>query len=142
MASVLINIDVPLLDPAITFYTRAFGLKPKRYFGTGGVELAGAEVSIFLLVKGSGSASHKDAKFGRDYGRHWTPVHLDFVVDDIRAAIARAESAGAVRESDVRDDTWGKLVLFSDPFGNGFCFVEFSARGYDAVSTPAPNAQR
>ena len=34
----------------------------------------------------------------RDYGRHWTPVHLDIVVDDVDAAVARAVAAGATLE--------------------------------------------
>jgi len=37
----------------------------------------------------------------RDYGRHWTPVHIDFVVDDVEAALRRAVDAGARAESPV-----------------------------------------
>jgi hypothetical protein len=24
--------------------------------------------------------------------------------------------------------------MFSDPFGNGFCLIEFTGRGYDAIA--------
>ena len=25
----------------------------------------------------------------------------------------------------------------SDPFGNGFCFLQFTGRGYDEIATPS-----
>jgi hypothetical protein len=37
----------------------------------------------------------------KDFGRHWTPIHLDFVVDDLDAAVERAVSAGATIEREV-----------------------------------------
>src|SRR5258708_28395519 len=30
----------------------------------------------------------------RNYGRHWTPVHLDFVVEDLDAAVQRPHAQG------------------------------------------------
>jgi lactoylglutathione lyase len=88
-------------------------------------------------VKARGStpfAGADDAGARRTYGRHWTPVHLDFVVPDIDAAVARAEAAGAVREGAIADHAWGRIALFSDPFGNGFCVLQFVGRGYDAIA--------
>jgi predicted enzyme related to lactoylglutathione lyase len=70
----------------------------------------------------------------RDYQRHWTPVHLDFVVSDIRRAIERARAAGATLERDVTTHAYGKLALLADPFGNGFCLLEFTGRGYDEIA--------
>src|SRR6266481_6316747 len=67
----------------------------------------------------------------RSYERHWTPVHLDFVVDEIEPAVQRAMSAGARLEQPVSTYKWGKLALMADPFGHGFCFVQFLGRGYD-----------
>jgi hypothetical protein len=29
---------------------------------------------------------------------------------------------------------WGKLALMADPFGHGFCFVQFVGRGYDEIA--------
>ena len=72
----------------------------------------------------------------RDYARHWTPVHFDVVVEDIDAAIMCAQAAGAVLEQPVRTSAWGKLALMADPFGHGFCFVQFLGRGYDEIATP------
>jgi predicted enzyme related to lactoylglutathione lyase len=62
-------------------------------------------------------------------------VHLDVVVRDVDAAVARAVSAGATLEGDPQTYGWGKLALLADPFGNGFCLVEFLGRGYDEIAS-------
>jgi predicted enzyme related to lactoylglutathione lyase len=67
----------------------------------------------------------------RRYERHWTPVHLDFAVEDIEDALERALAAGARVESGIVGRAWGRIVLLSDPFGHGVCLLEFTARGYD-----------
>jgi predicted enzyme related to lactoylglutathione lyase len=74
----------------------------------------------------------------RDYQRHWTPVHLDFVVGDIRAAVKRAQAAGAVLERDVATHAYGLLALLADPWGNGFCLLQFTGRGYDEIAATNP----
>ena len=71
----------------------------------------------------------------RRYERHWTPVHLDFIVADLAAAVSRAEAAGALREGAIREYSWGDVALFSDPFGNGFCFIQFKGGGYDEIGS-------
>jgi predicted enzyme related to lactoylglutathione lyase len=135
----LVNIDVDDLDRATRFYTRAFGLQVGRRFGAGGVELLGSSAPIYLLAKPAGSASSPSTtSMRRDYTRHWTPVHLDFVVDDIDAAMQRALDAGAHTEAPVSVNAWGKLALMGDPFGHGFCLLQFVGRGYDEIATPAP----
>ena len=128
----LVNIDVDDLPRAEAFYTGAFGLTPGRRFGASGVELLGGTAPIYLLEKAAGSATGNGV---RSYARHWTPVHLDIVVDDLDEAAARAEAAGAIREAPTRTDVWGKLALFADPFGNGFCLVQFLGRGYDEITS-------
>lgn len=133
----LVNIDVDDLARAERFYTAAFGLRVGRRMGPDFVELLGAPVAIYLLEKAAGTeVAAGGAKGGaRDYGRHWTPVHLDFVVPDVEAALARAEAAGAVRESEIGDHAYGRLVMLADPFGHGVCLLEFNSRGYDAIAT-------
>ena len=131
---ILVNIDVPDLAAAERFYTQAFGLRPARRFGEAGLELLGAPAPIYLLAKAAGSAPFPGGG-RRDYGRHWTPVHLDFVVDDVAAARDRAVAAGAVLERDVEQHAWGQIAYLADPFGNGFCVLRFSAAGYDAIAT-------
>ena len=130
----LVNIDVDDLDRAERFYTTAFGLRVGRRFGKGGVELTGGSSRIYLLVKAAGSAATANAFSSRTYVRHWTPLHLDFVVEDIDHAVQRAVQAGAVLEQAVRTSNWGKIAVMADPFGHGFCLVQFLGRGYDEVA--------
>jgi lactoylglutathione lyase len=134
-AQVLINLDVDDLARAIAFYRDVFDLRIGRRFGLNGVEMLGANAPIYLLNKPAGS----DGAGGdpRRYGRHWTPVHLDFVVDDLDQALARALAAGARQDGDVRRAVWGHLVTCADPFGHGFCLLQFQGRGYDEVADPA-----
>lgn len=136
----LVNIDVDDLPRAIRFFEAAFGLHAARRFGDGAVEMLGSSSPIYLPAKPAGSPAHAACGAGevpasRDYARHWTPVHLDFVVDDLDAAVERAIAAGAVLEKPATSLAWGRLALMADPFGNGFCFVQFLGRGYDEIAT-------
>ena len=135
MTRLLVNIDVPDVAAAERFYAAAFGLRPSRRFGEDGVELLGAGVPVYLLRKAAGSTGAADAS--RDYRRHWCPVHCDVAVDDLDAALATALAAGARREGAVRDADWGRIVQLADPFGHGWCLIQFTAAGYDAIATPA-----
>jgi uncharacterized glyoxalase superfamily protein PhnB len=56
------------------------------------------------------------------------------VVDEIEAAVRKAVSAGARLEKSIATHRWGKLALMADPFGHGFCFVQFVGRGYDEIA--------
>ena len=134
MADLLVNIDVDDLKKAVAFYRDAFGLDLGRRLGEGAVEMLGAGAPIYLLQKPAGSAAVLDAAAKRSYTRHWTPVHLDFVVPDLPAALERARTAGAQVERGMRTETWGHIALLSDPFGNGFCLIEFVGRGYDEIA--------
>lgn len=132
--NILVNIDVPDMVRATRFYCAAFGLTVHRRLGPGAVELAGAQAPIYLLEKAEGTPSAGTGTQARSYARHWSPVHLDFVVDDIDAAVARAVAAGATLEQPVRVSAWGKLALLADPFGHGVCLVQFLGRGYDELA--------
>ncbi|MCZ7598341.1 MAG: VOC family protein [Gammaproteobacteria bacterium] len=133
--NLLVNIDVDDLERAIGFYGAAFGLEVGRRFGAHGAEMLGASAPIYLLVKKAGSPAAGDPPEARRYERHWTPVHLDVVVDDVGAAVERALAAGAVLERPVIDSSWSRLALMADPFGHGFCLIEFVGRGYDEIAT-------
>lgn len=130
----LINIDVNDLEKATQFYEAAFGLKIGRRFGADGVEMLGSSAPIYLLVKPAGTAVASSTSVRRRYSRHWTPVHLDFVVDNIESAVCQAVNAGARLESATATHQWGRLALMVDPFGHGFCFVQFLGRGYDEIA--------
>jgi len=133
---ILVNIDVDDLQRATAFYTVLLDLKVARRFGAGGVELVGAAVPLYLLVKAAGSiASPTSGGQRRHYDRHWTPVHLDFVVDDVDAAVKRALSAGASLDHPATTQVWGRIAHLADPFGNGFCLLQFLGRGYDEIAS-------
>jgi len=135
MPGLLINIDVPDLTAGEHFYTNALGLTAARRFDDDIVELTGCEVPIYLILKPAGSATGPGGGDFRHYNRHWTPVHPDFSVADLGDAIARARAAGAVQEGETLDLPYGRQAMFADPFGNGFCLIEFNEQGYDALVT-------
>lgn len=135
----LINIDVPDLEAGIAFYTAALPLRVGRRLGTGLVELLGAGSPIYLIAKAPGSrafeqSSPTEGAAVRSYARHWTPVHLDLVVHEFAPAVERARAAGAAVEG-ISSHNWGELALLVDPFGHGFCLIEFRNRGYDEIAT-------
>lgn len=130
------NIDVDDLEKGVAFYRAAFGLKVGRRLGAGGVEMLGGPAPLYLLLKATGTASSAAAGQLRRYERHWTPVHLDFVVRELESAVQTALTAGARLEGDIATAGWGKLALMADPFGHGFCLIQFSVRGYDEIADP------
>jgi predicted enzyme related to lactoylglutathione lyase len=134
-ATLLVNIDVDDLEGAVAFYSAAFGLTAARRFGAFAVELTGGSAPIYLLAKPDGSSASPATAERRRYTRHWTPVHLDFVVDDLDAAVARAQTAGAKLEGDPATHRWGRIAQLADPFGHGLCLIQFLGRGYDEIAT-------
>src|SRR5690606_22026824 len=112
-----------------------FGLRVGRRFGPDAVELLGGPTPIYLLVKAEGSTASPATQQVRTYARHWSPIHLDIVVDDVEAAAARAVAAGALQERPIKTWSWGRLALMADPFGNGFCLLQFLGRGYDEIAS-------
>jgi lactoylglutathione lyase len=131
----LINLDVPDLEAATRFYVEAFGFRVGRRLGAAGTELLGASVPLYLLPKADGSAAMPGGAARRTYARHWTPLHLDVVVPDIHAALARALAAGARAEDELSEHAWGYMVPLADPFGHGVCLVQLKPGGYDAIAT-------
>jgi predicted enzyme related to lactoylglutathione lyase len=130
--AILINIDVPDLAQGERFYSAAFGLEPARRLGAHALEMRGWPTLVYLLEKRADSVGA-----GRDprrYERHWTPIHLDVVVTDLDAAVARACRAGAIMERPQEEAAYGRIAMLADPFGHGFCLIEFNASGYDAVA--------
>ena len=133
---ILVNIEVDDLAKAEAFYRDALGLARGRRLGTGVVEMVGGSSPVYLLLKQSGSEPFPAASSRRHYDRHWTPVHLDFVVDDLETSLAGALKAGAVLQEEVAAFEWGRLAQLADPFGHGLCLVEFARRGYDEIAEP------
>lgn len=67
--NLLINIDVPDLEPAIDYYSNAFGLKLNRMLDDDVAELTGASSTIYLLKKDEDSTCSKYSTATRHYER-------------------------------------------------------------------------
>ena len=129
--TLLLNIDVPDVETGVRFYTTAFDLQVGRRFGADFVELLGWPATVYLLAKQAGTIGA--AGDTRRYSRHWTPVHADIAVNDVDAAVGRAVGAGAMLEAPAKDAAYGRIAMLADPFGHGFCLLQFNEQGYDAL---------
>jgi predicted enzyme related to lactoylglutathione lyase len=127
-------IDVADLERGIAFYCEGLGLSLKRRLSPSWVELGGANLPIFLLGNRPLTAELGGTRVQRSFARHWTPVHLDFVVLDLDAAVARLTALGATLDRPAQLAEYGRMANLADPFGNGFDLIEFSGSGYDGVS--------
>jgi hypothetical protein len=94
----------------------------------------GASSPIYLIENAAGTAASPACGQPRSYARHWTPVHLDFITDDVDALVARAVERGARLDDPTRSHVWGRIAHLSDPFGHGVCLVQFLNGGYDEVA--------
>jgi predicted enzyme related to lactoylglutathione lyase len=133
MTSFILNIDVPDIERGVAFYTSAFELSVGRQFDHYFIELLGAETRIYLLEKAAGTSISPSGDDVRRYERHWSPIHPDFIVNDIEAATEKVVRAGGTQEGETCAAPYGKLAMFADPFGHGFCLIEFNSQGYDAL---------
>ena len=128
MFEIEICVDVPDLTRGIAFYADAFGFEvaSKPYPGVAVLAAGGAKIT--LLEKREGSKPSQNTTDLRRYHRHWTPVHLDFHVSDLKSALEKAVTAGAAQEQLFEDPKHGSLAFCADPFGNGFCLLERKAK--------------
>ena len=126
--SVSFSIDVPSLAEGIAFYSAAFGFAKKSEPVPGVAVLAGLGTELVLLEKPAGSQPSPNTKDRRSFERHWTPVHLDFHVDDLHAALEKVEALGAKREQVFENPEHGSAAFCSDPFGHGFCLIARKAK--------------
>jgi catechol 2,3-dioxygenase-like lactoylglutathione lyase family enzyme len=119
-----ITIDVDDLDRAVGFYCGGLGLElVERTPDWARVRLPGQTFWIYRFDAGP------QGPIARDYRRHWTPVHLDFIVSDLDAVLERALAAGGRLDRDVRrgaPEPLGRcdVANLSDPAGNGVDLVE------------------
>jgi predicted enzyme related to lactoylglutathione lyase len=131
---VLINIDVPDIKSGISFYSTGLSFALRRLLFDGSVaEMSLGDARVFLIEQPSGSTAIPNSSVIRDYANHWTPVHLDIVVDDLSLAITQAVDAGANLTAEATHN-WGVVAPMRDPFGNGFCLIAFRGAGYDTAS--------
>jgi catechol 2,3-dioxygenase-like lactoylglutathione lyase family enzyme len=136
MLEVHVYIEIDDLERGVAFYVDGLGLRELRRLTPRWVELAGAQLPIHLLARPEPAFETGGHVLRKDFGRHWTPVHLDFVVEDLDAAVARAQAAGATLERTVVHEGLWRMAALSDPFGNGLDLIEMGPRGYDALALP------
>ena len=134
MIEVHAYIDVADLERGIAFYCEGLGLSLKRRLSPSWVELEGANLPVFLLGNRAPAAELGSIQIQRSFARHWTPVHLDFIVTDLEAAVARLTGLGATLDRPIQHADYGRMANLADPFGNGFDLIEFTGSGYDGVS--------
>jgi hypothetical protein len=94
-------IEVTDLQRGIEFYCGGLGLTQKRRLGPRWVELVGANLSIFSLADRPATAELGTKMVSRDFGRHWTPVHLDFIIPNLDEMAARLCRLGASLDREV-----------------------------------------
>jgi len=118
-----VSIDVPNIDEGIRCYCDAFGFvetaRPVESYAV----LKCGDCEIGLLEKAAGTNPAEGSEDIRRYERHWTPVHVDFHVEEFEKALERALSAGAKCEQQFDDGEHPPIAFCSDPFGNGFCVL-------------------
>ena len=137
VTQIRVCVDVNDLERGIAFYTQGLGLRLGRRLGSDWAELLGASSPLDLLAEAAGTAPLGEAKpQRRDYARHWTPVHLDFVVTGIDEVTRRLVALGATLERPIADRRWGRMASLADPFGHGIDLLEFTGRGYDELLQP------
>src|SRR5262245_29281065 len=133
MAEVHVYIEIDDLQRGIAFYVDGLGLRVKRRLTERWVELEGAQVPIHLLARPEPEFETGDHVLRKDFARHWTPVHLDFVVSDLDAAIERAVRAGATIERRVEHPGLWRLAALADPFGNGIDLITDPEAAYEKL---------
>jgi len=134
-ARVVVNIDVPDLDRGLAFYRDGLGFAFRRRLFAGTVaELDAGGLDLYLIEAPAGSPAVPGTTIRRGYAAHWTPVHLDVVVDDLERAVAEARAAGATGGEAIRRTDYGRIAVLRDPFGHGLCLLCFEDGGYDRVA--------
>ena len=134
MPEVHVYIEIDDLARGVAFYVGGLGLHVRRRLTPTWVELGGAQVPIHLLARPERTFETGGQVLAKDFARHWTPVHLDFVVDDLDVAVERAVAAGAVLERRVDHPGLWRLAALADPFGHGVDLIESPEAGYEQLA--------
>ena len=113
-----ICIDVDNVDRAVEFYGRGLGLTVVEHHPDW-AQVKLREQTFWIMKAPPGV----QGQISRDYRRHWTPVHLDFTVDDIDEAVKLAVDAGGKIEGEIQRGPKGGLANLVDPSGNGVDLV-------------------
>ena len=121
MVQITISIDVSNIKKAEEFYIKALGCEKVK--DQGNMSIISAEnVKIYLQEKEEGSNPIPSKEVTRTYQRHWTPIHLDFLCDNVSEVVSKILEFGGTQEGGEKGE-WGEIVFCADPFGNGFCVI-------------------
>jgi len=112
-----IAIDCPDAEQLARFYHGLTGL-PLHDWG-GGFYSVGAEGAIAIIFQ---QVEHYQAPTWPTQERG-QQMHLDFQVDDLKAAVTAAESLGAIQAPEQPGGTWRVML---DPAGHPFCLAQRS----------------
>jgi catechol 2,3-dioxygenase-like lactoylglutathione lyase family enzyme len=119
-----ITLDVPDIGQALAFYGAVFGFREVARPVPVYAVVAAGDQSLGLKQAAAGTAPTPAAGPVRDYARHWTPVHLDFHVEEFEATLKALTAAGGQIEQRYPGGDGRPPVAFcSDPFGHGLCVL-------------------
>ena len=119
----LVSVLVPSYAEGIAFFTGALGFDLLEDTDQGGgkrwvrVAPPGAQTAI-LLAEAKGD--QRDAIGRQGGGRVWLFLHTD----DFAADHARLTRAGVIFEEAPRQEAYGTVAVFRDPFGNRWDLIE------------------
>ncbi len=121
----LVALLVPDYDAGIAFYVDKMGWELLEDSDLGGgkrwvrVGPAGAQTA-FLLARAV--SPEQQAAIGQQGGgRVWLFLQTDDFVGDHAAMLAK----GVIFEEEPRDEPYGQVAVFRDPFGNRWDLIEF-----------------
>lgn len=114
---------VPDYEPAIAFYTGVMGFRlvediPQGHKRWVTVEPPGGGVRL-VLARAEGP--EQVAAIGKQAGGR---VFLFLMTDDFDRDRARMVAAGVIFEEDPRDEPYGRVAVWRDPFGNRWDLIE------------------
>ena len=124
MANVSVCIDVLDIKKATQFYANALECDIKNEEKKSS-QLTAENITIHLLEKEEKTNPLVNESASRHYSRHWTPVHLDFSVNDVEKTLSLIQKFGGTVEGKEEGD-WGIAAFCADPFGNGFCVIKIN----------------
>lgn len=114
---------MPSIADGLRFYRDAFGFVETARPVEGYAVLQCGDAQLGLLEKPAGTKPAPGTEDVRRYERHWTPVHIDFTVEDFDVALDAAVAAGAKCEQKFAGGDHPPVAFCCDPFGNGFCII-------------------
>ena len=123
----LVSLLVPDYDEAIDFFTGiGFDLLEDTDLGQGKrwVRVAPPDAETAILLAQAGGEDQRQNIGNQGGGRVWLFLEtLDFEHD-----FNRMRDAGAVFEEHPRDEAYGRVAVWRDPWGNRWDLIEFAAR--------------